>query len=183
MASVTVDNGGDEPAASEGIAQCKVAAFTSIGLLGPAHALFQGSTDSAALAVLVLLIGTQAFAIFSIVSALFVAWKLKKLAHPEPFVMRTPITCCCVAGTLLVVATCVIHWKAGGAIVVLAGVLLIVAYRESVRGFGGWLAYCCINAITGLRAPRAANRDLEMGPAGNNTEAGNGVEAEPGLNV
>lgn len=166
------------------IEQCKAAALTAIGLLGPAHALV-GGTGTTGLVVSLFLTGVQACAVFSIISAIFVVKELKQDADLDPFVVRIPTACCSVAGTLLVIATCIAHWKVACGVAALAVVFLLLVHhriviafgkravnwnavmvtrvRDTVLTFGGWLATGWVASVSRIQAPPAGGSGLGAG--------------------
>ncbi|EJD43998.1 hypothetical protein AURDEDRAFT_167049 [Auricularia subglabra TFB-10046 SS5] len=122
----------DPTRASQAIDRCNTAAITALGLLGPAHALLQNGAETTPVIVVALLTTTQALAIFTILSAGFAVWRLKNGEAVVTEVMKTiPMNSCCATCTLLIVATCVIHWKAACVLIGMAGTSLVIVFRAN----------------------------------------------------
>lgn len=106
--------------------------------------------------------------------------------------VRIPTVCCSAASALLVIATCVVHWKAASGTAALAVVFLLVVYRGTVIAFGkrlvnwsgtllslvgntalafpGWLAAGWVAIVRRLCVPPAEGSDLGMGVESSNEE-------------
>lgn len=153
-------------AAPPAIVRCNTAAITALGLLGPAHALIEDSTEKTAPVVVALLTGAQALAIFTIISAAFAIGRLRNgEAAVDSLLTKIPVWSCCVTGGLLVFATCIIHWKAACTLIVLSGIFLIVAFRAQLGAFRGRVIGAFLRGVDCVRnvLSKEKGRDLEMG--------------------